>query len=204
MATNKKINIQQEWNTGYYRWRMEEKWKTKTKRWKKKPWEDDEGVVTTGRRGRSRHSYLGRPGHRCWWRTWSWGWGCCRPRCGTWRAWTRSGAPCSPRCSGTSSGTGSEPRRCRGDRAGWRTGCRRTLCPRSSLWSGGLEGTCVERRRETLEKLADETKAEFYRALEPALTEYKIRPSGVCTSCIRFKAMLFEGYTMSTVPWEET
>jgi len=107
---------------------------------------DDECWVTTGRRGHSRHSYLERPRHICWWRTWSWGWGCCRPRCGTWRASPRSGVPGSPRCSGRCSGMESEPRRCRGDTGGWRTACTRTPCPGSSLWSCGPEGTCAERR----------------------------------------------------------
>lgn len=104
--------------------------------------------VTTGRKGRSRHSYLERPWHRCWWRTWSWGWGCCCPRCETWRASPRSGVLGSPRCSGTSIETESEPRRCRGGRAGWRTACRRTPCPRSSLWSCGPEDTWAQTRRD--------------------------------------------------------
>lgn len=103
--------------------------------------------VTIGRRGHSRHSYLEKPWHRCWWRTWSWGWGCCHPHCGTWQASPRSGVPGSPRCSGTSSGTESEPHRCRGGKAGWRTACRHTLCLRSSLWSCGLQGTCAENRQ---------------------------------------------------------
>lgn len=111
--------------------------------------------VTTGRRGHSQYSYLEKPWHRCWWRTWSWGWGCCCPCCETWRASPRSGVPGSPRCSGTSSGTESEPHRCRGGTAGWRTACRHTLCPRSSLWSCGLEDTCTEKRPRCKAKTGD-------------------------------------------------
>lgn len=103
--------------------------------------------VTTDRKEHSRHNYLERPWHRCWWRTWSWGWGCCCPRCGTWRESPRSGVPGSPRCSGTCSGTESEQHRCRGGTAGWRTACTHTLCPRRSLWSCDLEDTCAEKRQ---------------------------------------------------------
>lgn len=107
---------------------------------------DDGSVVTTDRTWHSRHSYLERPWHRCWWRTWSWDWGCCCPHCGTWRVSPHSAVPGSPRCSGTCSGMANELHRCRGDTAGWRKACRHTLCPKSSLWSDGLEGTWAEKR----------------------------------------------------------
>lgn len=100
--------------------------------------------VTTCRRGRSPHSYLGRPWRRCWWRTWSWGSGCRRR--GKRPAPPRSAAPCSRRCRGRSTATGSEPRRCRGDTAGWRTACKCTLYPRGSPWSCDPGGTCAEKR----------------------------------------------------------
>lgn len=151
-------------------------WQTNTYRIHPKRWWH-ECWVTTGRRGHIRHSYLRRPWHRYWWRTWSWGWGCCCPRCGSWRASPRSGVPGSPRCSGTSSGTASEAHRCRGGTAGWRTACRHILCPGSSLWSCDLEGTCAERRdssvkqrQETLGKQSDKRSTEFYRAMTPKLS----------------------------------
>lgn len=107
--------------------------------------------VTTDRKGRSPHSYLEKPSHRCWWQTWSWGSGCCCPRCGTWPESPRSGARGNPHCSGTSNGRASEPRRCRGDTAGWRTACTRTPCLGWSLWSCVLEGTCTREEAKSEE-----------------------------------------------------
>lgn len=110
--------------------------------WKECEWRW-QSLVTTDRREHSRHNYLGRPWHRCWWRTWSWGWDCCHPRCGTWRASPRSGVPGIPRCSDTSTGTESEPHMCRGGTAGWRKACTHTLCLQRSLWSCDPEDTCA-------------------------------------------------------------
>lgn len=150
--------------------------------------EDDDGV-TTGRRGHSRRSYLEKPWHRCWWQTWSWGWGCCCPR-GTSPASPHSGVPGSLRCNGTSSGTESEPHRCRDGTDGWRTKCRCTLFPRSSLWLCGLEGTCVNMRQsykaQTLEKLSDKMKHWLLQSYETYTDSVKINPSGVTPQIPRY------------------
>lgn len=159
--------------------------RVKRKTGKKKKVEMAWRRITTGRRERSRRSYLGRPWRRCWWRTWSWGWGWRRPRCGTWRASPRSGARGSPRCSGMSSGRASGPRRCHGGTAGWRTACTRTPPgPSATLWScgpgdtwetgdlswlGGGEGGKEQRRLAT-------------KAAEPEPTRWEINPLGSHTS----------------------
>lgn len=127
-----------------WQWQQMEKKKDATK-WKMMKTETWHCWVTTGRKERSQHSYLEKPWHICWWRTWNWGWGCCRPHHGTQPTPPRSVVLDSPRCSGKSSGMESELRRCRSDKAGWRTACRCTLCPWSSLWSCDLEGICADK-----------------------------------------------------------
>lgn len=162
--------------------------------------------VTTDNKSHIPYSYLERPWHRCWWQTWSWGWGCCCPR-GTWRVTPHSAVPGSPRCSGTSSGKESEPHMCHGGTAGLRTVCRHTLCPRSSLWSCGLEGTCAEKRQLTIVWSTDKKHlgtCQIKRTRNSVEAwnlswQCKNKSFWSCTPYIRYENMLLDGYTVSTL-----